>query len=68
LIQIFLLVEIIQSSLPYFWLSVNKLHDKIQLSNSGIPKLCLFAQAPQEVAAMALGVLAALAALYRPRV
>lgn len=65
LVQIFLPVEIIPPSLPYFWLSLNKLDDKIQLSNPGDPKVCLFAQAPQEVAATAVGVLAALAALYQ---
>lgn len=41
---------------PLFWLSLNKLDDKIQLSNLGDPKVCLFAQAPQEVAATAVGV------------
>lgn len=65
--QIFLLVEIIQSSLPYLWLLLNKLDDKIRLSNPGDPNLCLFAQAPQEVAATAVGILAVLAVLYQAK-
>lgn len=67
LIQMFLPAKIIQSSLPCFWLWLNKTDSKIQLSNPGDPKLCLFAQAPQEVAAAAVGILAALAALYQAK-
>lgn len=67
LIQMCLPVEIIQSSLPYFYLSLNILNDKIQISNPGDPKLCPFAQAPQEVAPITVGILAALAALYQAK-
>lgn len=61
----FLPAKIIQPSLAYFWLSLNKPDDKIQLSNPGDPTLCLFAQAPQAVTAAAVGILAALAAPYQ---